>query len=728
MAGALTGVTLGGCTHGSHPAAPTDASATRPLPMSATVSFRAHAKPLVMQVLAHPDDDLYFMNPDTVAGIERDVPVVSVYVTGGGSFGVNQAPGQPKPRHDVPAYVSARQQGLRQAYARMLGAPVFTRWRRAVLDLPGGGQAEVHSLGHDGKRADLVFLNIDMHTRTPHGMVGMAGLWATPGAEVRTVVVPGSAVRTSRAFRRQTLIDSLVRILDTYRPTLIRTLDPDPDIQVHDARHPRGSDQIGFSDHIDHTAVALFTWSAMAQWVDGAAASGGAPAFLTDTYRGYYNQRWPHNLPQDTIRMKAALIDTYGGGPSWHCGDPQGCGDYSVGGGAALRSPKGWVRSTHYRYPTAGPRVVAAADGRTTVYGVLSTRAARWTRTRDGAWSAPEDLGGGPLAPALGVVTGADGRDLVLALRFSGLEGTGKGNTREIVVLDGVGAGPVPAPTWRSLGNPEPEPARGRRVGPPTAVLGRDGRVHVFVRNAAKGLSTRVRDTAGGWSPWRSLSGGQVQEGLAAALDAAGRIHVFAAGRGAVHEWAQDTPGGELRYRPVKAIAAPAEAPDAVTAADGSLLLAYRLPDTAELVVEKLTTAGGRDRWTPAGRLGGAGFGPVALLAGQRAAAGQEPVLAVRSGSGGALLVRDGRLSDPGERPAAQILMNAGGSVHAKPAAAAEPAAASAAFAVGRPALFGGDRGDPVLVSFGLDGGPGTVAAAGRAAGVRARLAGAHAG
>lgn len=127
-------------------------------------------------------------------------------------------------------------------------------------------------------------------------------------------------------------------------------------------------------------------------------------------------------------------------------------------------------------------------------------------------------------------------------------------------------------------------------------VAGRDGRIHLFVRNASKGLSTRVREAEGHWSPWRALSGGQVQEGLAAALDAQGLIHVFAAGFTAVHEWAQDTPGGELRHRQLKGMAPPTEAPDAVAAADGSLLLAYREPDTAVLVVERLAEAAA---WAP---------------------------------------------------------------------------------------------------------------------------------
>ncbi|CAG6393165.1 PIG-L family deacetylase [Streptomyces cocklensis] len=698
-AGALASFTVAGC-RGAAGAATTapPSGASRPrvtprptgstLPVAAPVAFVPAAAPLVMQVLAHPDDDLYFMNPDTLSTLERGVPVVSVYVTSGDSFGVNRAPGQRhRPKGDIPAYVSARQQGLRQAYARMLGATIFTPWVRTALDLPGGGAAEVATLVHDGRRAELVFLRIDMHTPVSGGTLGIDKLWAK-GGEVNTVPQPDSPVRGTHTFDPVSLTDALAFLMDRYRPSLIRTLDPDPDIQVHDASHPRGSDQGGYSDHRDHTAVAQFTWRAMAQWSDRTAAGGTAPSFLTETYRGYYNQRWAHSLPQDVVRMKAGLLDVYGGNPAWACGNPGGCGDYSVGQGASLRDPRGWVRSTHYRYPTAGPRAGRAKDGRLVAYGVLGTRAVRWTvaDAPGAAWSAPEDLGGGPLVPALGVATGADGHDLVFALRFSGLDGDPGADTREIVMLETSGAGGARS-AWRRLGNPEQDPVRGRRVGPPAVVAGRDGRIHLFVRNASKGLSTRVREAEGHWSPWRALSGGQVQEGLAAALDAQGLIHVFAAGFTAVHEWAQDTPGGELRHRQLKGMAPPAEAPDAVAAADGSLLLAYREPDTAVLVVERLAEAAGGHHWTPAAQLGGAGFGPVSLLAGQPVRAGEEPVLAVRGVSGDAHLVRDGLVVAPGGVPAA--VHNGAGS-----------------FAVGRPALLKAGAGGPLLVSLGLDAAP----------------------
>lgn len=702
LAAAMAGCRSTAATSAKAPAAPVvfgPPPTGGSLPVSARVTFASAAEPLVMQVMAHPDDDLYFMNPDTAGTVDRRVPVVSVYVTSGDSFGVNRAPGRARPLANVPAYVSARQQGLRQAYARMLGAAAFTPWVRTALPLPGGGAAEVDTLEHGGRRAELVFLRIDMHTPALQGKtIGIDKLWAVPGLTVRTVPQPDSPVPGTHPYQRQSVIDTLVFLFERYRPTLIRTLDPDPDIQVHDAHHPRGSDQGGYSDHRDHTATGLFTWRAMAQWAERATEHGDpAPAFLTESYRGYYNQRWPHNLPQPAVRFKADLLDVYGGDPDWHCGHPDGCGDYGVGQGDALKSPRGWVRSTHYRYPTAGPKALAGHDGRLTVYGVLGTRAARWTETAagHGTWSAPHDLGGGPLAPALSVVTDHSGRHLLFGLRFSGLEGEPEGNTREIVLLDqrpgdartGTKGGSTGGQTssnrtisgWRSLGSPEADPVRGRRVGPPIAVTGKDGRIHVFVRNAAKGLSTRVRDAAGEWSPWLKLGGGQVQEGLTATVDRLGRIHVFAAGRGAVYHWTQATAHGDLVCRPLRQTGAPGEVPEVVTAHDGSLLLAFRKPDTADIAVERLTP-GAHGRWVPVTQVRDAGFGPVSLLGGK----GRVPVplLGVRAEFGGALLVHGESGSGP-----------SGG--------------APTAFAVGRPALLslGGDR--TALVSFGLNGVPG---------------------
>jgi LmbE family N-acetylglucosaminyl deacetylase len=652
-----------------------------PLPVSRRVGFAQAARPLVMQVLAHPDDDLFFMNPDTVGTFDAGVPVVSVYVTGGGSFGVNAIPGQPAPRANVPAYVSSRQQGLRQGYARMLGLSVFTKWVRTAMPLPGGGHAEVNTLEHQGRRACLVFLNLNMHNRISGGWAGLTTLWSRPGTVLHTVALADSPVRGSRTYTADELTDTLEFLFRTYRPTVIRTLDPDPDEQVHDKNHPRDSDQPGYSDHPDHTATALFTWAAMAQWVrNSTERDGEAPAFVTDTYRGYYNQRWQYNLPPAIVELKATYLNAYGGSPHWRCGNKAGCGDYGIGEGRTLTSKKGWVRSTQPRYPTSGPLAAAGRDGRLVVHSVLGTRCVRWTETAAGSgrWGEPEDLGGGPLAPALSGVTTSDGGWLLFALRFTGLDRTTEGNTREIVMLQAppASAGAPTSLAWESLGNPESEPLRGRRVGPPTVIAGRDGRVHLFVRNASKGLSTRVRDTSGNWSDWRQLAGGPVQEGLTAALDQRGCVHVFASGFSSIHHWVQNSPDRDVHVHPLWLAAPPGDAPHAVAARDGSLLLAYHMPHSAALVVEQLSDAPS-GRWNPVYRLPEAGFGAVSLLPGQ--SLGRTPVVATRTG------------------PDTVELLGL---------AAGQRGTVTPSVAVGRPAVLETGSGAVALVTLGSNGAP----------------------
>lgn len=49
---------------------------------------------LVMQVVAHPDDDLFFINPDVSAAIDAQVAVVTVYVTAGQLTGNGSTDGQ----------------------------------------------------------------------------------------------------------------------------------------------------------------------------------------------------------------------------------------------------------------------------------------------------------------------------------------------------------------------------------------------------------------------------------------------------------------------------------------------------------------------------------------------------------------------------------------------------------------------------------------------------------
>ncbi len=577
----------------------------------------------IMQLLAHPDDDLYFMNPDTRQCLDAGTPLVCVYLTAGEADGVNRIPGAPRPAPDRAAYSSSRHQGLRQAYAELLGLDRFTPWEKSVLPLHGGHRAELNVLVHGARRVELVFLNTAMHTG--RGRLGLPSLWQDRRLVLRTVVADNSPLGRAGSYTYDGLVDVLTGLLERYRPTLVHTLDPDPDLQFSsEAQRRRDSEQRGYSDHADHTATGCFAWAALIRWVARATAAGEpVPGFTVSSFRGYYNRHWPKNLPPKVLERKAAHLVPYGGSPGWECGNPSGCGDYNVGGDRPLTNPKGWVRSTHHRYPGPRPALASGSDGRLTAYGVLGLRAVRWRENAPGSgvWDAPDDLGGGPLAPVLGSAVTADGRHMLFGLRFAALGGHGSENEREIVVLEQRSPG-GPFRAWRGLGNPATGRDHGRRIGVPVAVTAPDGRVHLFVRNAEKGLSTRVRDAGTGrWGGWRDLGGGEVQDGLTAVADAAGRVHVYAAGHHAVHHWTQDAPGGEVTARPQLADGpVPSHAPAAVPAPDGSVDLYYRAAARAAL-----TTVTGSG--SPAPHFDG--YGPVAA-----APAPRGPVLLGRTAEG----------------------------------------------------------------------------------------------
>ncbi|MFJ6610585.1 PIG-L family deacetylase [Streptomyces sp. NPDC091289] len=635
-----------------------------PAPGLAIASSR---RALLMQVLAHPDDDLYLMNPDTREALDAGTSVVCVYLTAGDADGLNKVPGAPKPKPDHAAYVSARQQGLRQAYAELLGLDRFTPWQKTVLALHGGHRAELNVLADGVRRVELVFLNTSMHTARHR--LGLPSLWQDRRLVLRTVVADGSPLDRAGSYTYESMIDVLVGLLDRYRPTVVHTLDPDPDLRFSsEYERLRDSEQPGYSDHADHTPAGCFAWAALIRWVAAATGRGEpVPGFVVAAFRGYYNQHWPKNLPPSVLERKAAHLVPYGGAPDWECGNPSGCGDYNIGGDRPLTSRKGWVRSTQHRYP--GPRAVVASapDGRLTAYGVLGLRAVRWSESAPGSGilGAPDDLGGGPLAPVLGSATTADGRQLLFGLRFAALGGQGTANEREIVLLEQRSPG-GPFRAWRGLGNPAAGRDHGRRIGIPVAVAAPDGRVHLFVRNAEKGLSTRVRDAATGrWSAWRDMGGGEVQDGVTAVVDTAGRVHVYAAGHHAVHHWTQDAPGADVTARTqLTGSPVPAHAPGALPAPDGSVELYYRPAAREGLAVVRADPA-------PVPRFDG--YGPVTA-----AAAPSGPVLLGRSA--------EGRI---------QVRTAEGTAVRSRGPVALDGAA-----------LHLGAGGRPAVVGFGPDGAP----------------------
>ncbi|MCX4527147.1 MULTISPECIES: PIG-L family deacetylase [unclassified Streptomyces] len=560
----------------------------------------------VMQIVAHPDDDLYFINPEVRQSIQDNDLVVSVYVTSGESGGVNKIPGsKTPPKPDIPGYAGSRRQGLRQAYALMATKNAHAPWEVKVQTLPDGTQIEVDVLvDHPGVR--LVFLGVGQHGPRVRGVSNaLPRMWADPEASTSTLIATGSPVTATHEVTREGLIANLAALLDEYKPTLVRTLDPDPDMQAHDSKHRPHHDQPGYSDHPDHTATALFTYAALERYK----GPGDGRSYAVMSYRGYYNERWPDNLPPQIVNNKAEALNAYGGSPD-SCQFVAGCGDYDV---ARNRSKgTGWLQRTSQRQSTAAPRIQQAPDGRLTAFGVLGGQAAMWQESAPGSgkWGKPTMLGGDGLLPGLAAVLTKDGRWQLYSQRVAGLGPGARENLRELVMAEQQKSG-GPFGAWSSLGNPEKDPEHGRRVGAPVVAIAGNGTVHLFARNWSKGVSTRSRVGDGAWSGWRDLGGADVQEGLTATTDTQGRVHLLAAGHDTVHHWTHDRPEQELA--PVRTgLPAPADPPTVLARPDGSLLLVFRQQKTARPQAYGRRVDGGD--WTDHKLdLAGRGYGPLAL-------------------------------------------------------------------------------------------------------------------
>ncbi|MFE9412264.1 PIG-L family deacetylase [Streptomyces sp. NPDC006704] len=561
----------------------------------------------VMQIVAHPDDDLYFMNPELAQSIAANDQLVSVYVNCGETGGLNKVPGSTAPpKRDVAAYAGARRQGLRQGYAFMATGQAQAAWVTESVALADGTPIEVDTLkGHPG--IQLVFLGVRQHTSYGSGpSKGLTQLWADPSMVTSTLVSTGSPVQESHPVTRASLIAALSHLLDTYRPTLVRIMDPDPDMQAHDAAHRLHHDQPGYSDHPDHTATALFSLAALEQYQ----GPGKGRPYAVVSYRGYGNERWPQNLPEQLVRAKADVLNVYGGSPG-SCDFAAGCGDYDVGKDRSYGT--GWLQRTKLRYPAA-PALRVDGQGRLTAFAVLGGQAVMWRETARSSsrWGAPQLLGAERLLPGLSACLTQDGRWLLFAERVASLGPSPKDNRRDIVIAEQRAPG-GPFGAWSSLGNPEPDADHGRRAGSPVVVADGQGRPVLFARNWSKGISTRHRRPDGRWTPWLDLGGSEVQEGLSALTDQQGRVHVFAAGQDAVHHWSQSEPGGSFALAHLS-LPAPADPPAAVLRADASIALAYREAKTSRLVAGRL--ASGASEWeTQRLDLPVRGYGPLALLA-----------------------------------------------------------------------------------------------------------------
>ena len=220
-----------------------------------------------LNIVAHQDDDLLFMNPDILDDFSKQKCVVTVYITAGKGY-------------DSDAYWIYRENGSRQAYSKMMqtDAP----WNNDIFRQRG---SEVNS--YVNKNSRLIFLRLPDGGRLGHGFEFQSGqslakLWNN---EIGNIYSVDNSLMLNK--------DALVRLL------------ADIIIDSHaDTIRVQSSLVNGDSlDHSDHSAGSNFSKEAINNTKN--------PSRVAKQYLGYNIRLLPANLNAEQSMQKAEIFLTY---------------------------------------------------------------------------------------------------------------------------------------------------------------------------------------------------------------------------------------------------------------------------------------------------------------------------------------------------------------------------------------------------------------------------------
>lgn len=254
-AGILVAATL------SAPATLPEASAAAP-PASPVATDQSCGRSL--NVVAHEDDDLLFINPAVSDDIAAGRCVVTLFITAGDA-------GRDRD------YWHGRELGSMAAYASMADVP--DQWDEGTLSVGEHVLTRV-TLAH--AKITLLFLRLpDAHGNPERPLETLQRLWL---GQIDTMYTLDSG----DVYTRQSLIDTMTEIMDVYQPEDIRTLD--------------FAGRYGDGDHADHHTVGYLTYAAQRDYRSPHRISG---------YMGYEVDAQPPNLADDVRDVKLGYFLAY---------------------------------------------------------------------------------------------------------------------------------------------------------------------------------------------------------------------------------------------------------------------------------------------------------------------------------------------------------------------------------------------------------------------------------
>ncbi|WKV76640.1 hypothetical protein HBB06_00020 [Streptomyces sp. SNU607] len=226
--------------------------------------------------VAHPDDDLFFMNPEIRKTIRAGCPVDTVYLTAGDDGKTN--------RVKALEYVDRREYGVRAAYAEM--AEVANRWEQADVRADGL-HIRSYRLADKARDADVRLTFLDLHDGGPHGQQANSLLRLFNGS--RKNIRPFQGTHSYTEDRLLTVLTELVRLSSATR---ILTMD-------HDA----ASFAFGLNGKVDHSDHGVG-----ARYFRRAGYALGVPV---SSYLGYTMSPLKANLPPGESSEKEQVARWY---------------------------------------------------------------------------------------------------------------------------------------------------------------------------------------------------------------------------------------------------------------------------------------------------------------------------------------------------------------------------------------------------------------------------------
>ncbi|HEV7454094.1 MAG TPA: PIG-L family deacetylase [Candidatus Saccharimonadales bacterium] len=253
--------------------------------------YTSCAGPSVMNIVAHQDDDLLFMNPDTLRSIRAGECVRTVYITSGDA-GAGKY------------YWVGREQGSEAAYSNMLGNSDI--WIERLVKLSGGQFITVAN-PRGNSRVSLVFMHLPDGNLRGQGFSSSQyeSLERLGNGQIHTI----HAIDHESSYTADDLTATLNTLMRTYQPSRIRT-----QATLVSIANP---------DHSDHMAVGRFTKQAHAKYLQE--QFGGQPLVPLSFYIGYPVRGKQPNLSGQDLKDKENAFFAYAKFDGGVCDSEQLC-------------------------------------------------------------------------------------------------------------------------------------------------------------------------------------------------------------------------------------------------------------------------------------------------------------------------------------------------------------------------------------------------------------------